>query len=389
MTKLQELENERQALINESESVMDGTTQEIVAHQDKIARVNALIDLEKLRVSATPVDEPDGPAPKASAILVDMIRGKRSRTDIAVQDLLSEGTDASGGYTVPEDIQTRIIEYQRKRFDIRQYVHIETVGTSEGQRTILTNKPQASGFASLAEGASIAAQHEPTFGRLSYKIQKYAGYIPVTNELTSDSTENITAFLAVWLGREEVNTYNYQVFQGSGSSAAEGILGQITSTGKLKNQYVTKATAPTLKEFKTILNTKLNDIVSSQIRIFTTPTGYNYLDGLQDTDGHPLLQKDITMKSGYAFLGYEVVNVPEDFLAQVTLDTVAYTPFIIGDLDQAYTIFDRKKMSIDTTNIGGDAWRKDETELRGIFRFDGKLNDCEAIYTLLAKTSVL
>ena len=89
MTKLQELENERQSLINESESVMDGTTQEIVAHQDKIARVNAQIDLEKLRVLATPVDEPDGPAPKASSIIADLIRGKRSRSDLAVQDLLS------------------------------------------------------------------------------------------------------------------------------------------------------------------------------------------------------------------------------------------------------------------------------------------------------------
>ncbi|SDX41919.1 phage major capsid protein [Eubacterium barkeri] len=396
MTKLQELENERQGLLNKVDVVtQSGSVKDMQELTAELERVNAQIELERITPAAKPVDPIAEPMEDTVELFMGAIRGTidlNPKTNPQIKNVMVEGTDSAGGYTVPEDVQTRIIEFQRKKFDIRPYLNIETVSTESGKRTVRTNKPQASGFASVAENAQIQAHHEPTFGQISYKIQKYAGYIPVTNELIDDSTENFVSYLSKWMGEGEVNTYNYRVFNGTGSNDAEGILTEMTTTGKLKDVFEKKTDAPTIEDFKKVFNTKLNTIVEDDLKIFTTPTGYNFLDNLKN-DGKPALQPDPTKKSGYVFLGYEIVCVPGEFLKEVEVTasstTTKYTPFIMGDLSQLYTLFDRKMMSVETTRIGGDAWRKDLTEIKGVFRFDGKLIDCESVYALLVDTTKL
>ncbi|MEA5073089.1 MAG: phage major capsid protein [Eubacterium aggregans] len=396
MTELQELENERQGLLNKVDVVtQSGSVKDMQELTAELERVNAQIELERITPAAKLVDPIAEPMEDTVELFMGAIRGTidlNPKTNPQIKNVMVEGTDSAGGYTVPEDVQTRIIEFQRKKFDIRPYLNIETVSTESGKRTVTTNKPQESGFASVAENAAIQAHHEPTFGQMSYKIQKYAGYIPVTNELIDDSTENFVSYLSKWMGEGEVNTYNYRVFNGTGTNDAEGILTEMTTTGKLKDVFEKKATAPTIADFKKVFNTKLNTIVGDNLKIFTTPVGYNYLDNLEN-DGKPALQPDPTKESGYVFLGHEIVCVPVGFLKEVEVTvsstTTKYTPFIMGDLSQLYTVFDRKMMSIETTRVGGDAWRKDLTEIKGVFRFDGKLIDCESVYALLVDTTKL
>lgn len=79
---------------------------------------------------------------------------------------------------------------------------------------------------------------------------------------------------------------------------------------------------------------------------------------MTDKNGTPYLKPDVTKPGKLVFDGKNTVKVPSKFLKNVTDDSVTRVPFIIGDLKALYTLYDRKKMSIESTRIGGDSWRK-------------------------------
>ncbi|WP_202975269.1 phage major capsid protein [Vallitalea guaymasensis] len=257
----------------------------------------------------------------------------------------------------------------------------------KGSRVKEANEPEAAGFASVDEGADIQELHEPELEEVEYAIRKYAGFIPITNELLEDSAENILAYILKWMAKNELNTYAWQVFNGTGIKAAEGIMTDVKKAdGKLKDRVESMETAPTIKKFKSILNKDLDEVDTDNIKIFTNADGYDYIDGLEDKNGHPYLQEDVTKASGYKFLNKEIVKVPSKFLATYDDNGTNRTPFIIGDLKLLYTMYDRKELVIESTKIGGNAWRQDKTEVKGAFRFDGKINgDVKAVKILLAK----
>ena len=126
------------------------------------------------------------------------------------KNINNEGTGADGGYTVPEDIQTRIEKYKEAKFSLATLVRSENVTTNKGRRTFQT-KAQHAGFSKVAEAGTIGAVTGPQFKVLNYSIDKFAGYLPVTNELLEDSDANITAVMVEWLGEEAIATDNAQI----------------------------------------------------------------------------------------------------------------------------------------------------------------------------------
>ncbi|MBP3879693.1 MAG: phage major capsid protein, partial [Lachnospiraceae bacterium] len=88
-------------------------------------------------------------------------------------DPMREGSNADGGYTVPEDIQTQIQHYKEANFSLRQLVSVENVTTNKGARTYQT-KAKAPGFQKVAENGAMQQVAGPTFERITYTIEDYA-----------------------------------------------------------------------------------------------------------------------------------------------------------------------------------------------------------------------
>ena len=130
-----------------------------------------------------------------------------ARNGFKVNNSMSEGTPADGGYTVPEDILTRINTYKESKKSLKDLVDVEKVITNKGQRTF-KKRSQQTGFVKVGEKGKIGAKATPQFERITYEIEKYAGYFPVTNELLSDSDANITKTLIEWIGDESRITAN-------------------------------------------------------------------------------------------------------------------------------------------------------------------------------------
>lgn len=274
---------------------------------------------------------------------------------------MTEGTKADGGYTVPEDIKTKVDQYKKAMFSLESLVDVETVKTNSGKRTF-QKKAQVTGFKVVAESGKIQATETPQFELLSYDIKKYAGYMPVTNELLADSDANIINTLVKWLGEEDVATKNAQILAAIGTK---------TETD-LKN----------LDGIKKAINVTLGSAFAGSVTILTNDDGLQYLDTLVDKNGRylltPSLQDPAKKVLAVGASTIPIVVVPNSVMATKTNKV----PFVIGDLKEAVKIFDRAKLSIMTSNTAAvgqlNAFEMDLTLFRGIERFDCKIKDSDA-----------
>lgn len=274
---------------------------------------------------------------------------------------MTEGTKADGGYTVPEDIQTKINQYKKAVFSLESLVDVETVKTGSGRRTF-QKKAQAEGFKAVAEAGKIQGNNTPQFEILEYAVKKYAGYMPVTSELLADSDANITAVLTKWLAEEDIATKNAQILTAIATKAETD----------LKN----------LDGIKKAINVTLGAAYAGGVAIVTNDDGLNYLDTLVDKQGRYLLSPDVQnpmqMVLAVGARKIPVKVVPNTILATKTNKI----PFIVGDLKEAVKIFDRAKLNIMTSNVAAvgtlNAFEQDLTLFRGIERFDCKVKDSDA-----------
>lgn len=292
------------------------------------------------------------------------------------QNMNREGgqTGIDGGYTVPEDIQTRINRWREAEFSLQSLVSTENVTTLSGARTYL-KRASHTGFSSVAEAGKIGAKSGPQFERITYTITKYAGYLPVTNELLADSDAAIANLLIEWLGKEDVATRNALVLAAIAQKTAAKLTG--------------------LDDVKKAINVTLGQIYVGNVTIVTNDDGLNYLDTLKDENGRYLLQPDINpanpfnMTLAVGARRIPVVVVPNAILAttEASGNTPAKMPFIIGDLREYARIYDRQQLSIMTSNVanvgsGNDAlnaFEEDLTLFRGTMRLDCEVLDAGAI----------
>lgn len=285
-----------------------------------------------------------------------------ARNGFRVTNKMSEGTLVDGGYTVPEDILTRINTYKESKKYLKDLVKVEKVTTNKGQRTF-KKRSQQTGFTKVGEGGKIGVKGTPQFERIAYEIDKYAGYFPVTNELLSDSDANITNTLIEWIGDESRVTAN------------KLILEQIATLNEVKLEGI--------DDIKKALNVTLGQAFKATSKIITNDDGLQYLDTLKDTDGKYLLQPnpsnpmEMRLCAGATIIPIEVI--PNDDMATNTNKV----PFIIGDLKEGIVFWDRQLMNIKTSDVAviGDlnAYEEDLTLFRAIEREDVTIRDSKAI----------
>ena len=283
------------------------------------------------------------------------------------QNSMNEGTKADGGYTVPEDIETRINERRSAKASLIDLVDVEPVTTNKGSRTF-KKRSQQTGFTKVGEGGKIGAKATPQFERLDYEIEKYAGYFPVTNELLDDSDANIANTLIAWIGDESRVTRNKLILD------------------VVKTKTVTALAG--LDDIKKALNVTLGQAFKPTSRIVTNDDGLQYLDTLKDVNGRDLIQPNPTdsaklqLRAGTTIVPIEVLP-NSDFPSDTATKGKRKIPVIIGDMKEAVKFFDRKQLSIMTSNIAaiGDlnAFEQDLTLFRAIEREDVQMKDEEAI----------
>ena len=359
--------NEKKAQVKSL--AMENKIEEAETAKTELQALQAKFDLLKDVEDETPVVA-DDVKPVATDAIHEFAEAARHR----FMNYNTEGTPADGGYTVPEDIQTRINRFREAEFSLQSLVSTEPVNTMAGARTYLT-KAQHTGFSSVAEAAAIGKKDGPQFQRVEYSITKYAGYLPVTNELLADSDAAISNLLIEWLGKEDVATRNKLILAAVAEKTATALTG--------------------LDDIKNAINVTLGQAYAGGVAIVTNDDGLQYLDTLKDENKRYLLSPDINPDSPFSMtLAVGARRIPLVVVPNAILATASSKiPFIIGDLKEYVRIFDRRQLSIMTSNVAAvgsganalNAFEQDLTLFRGITRLDAEVVDEDAIvYGLLA-----
>lgn len=290
--------------------------------------------------------------------------GHDAKLGFRVNKTMNEGTAADGGYTVPEDIVTKIESYRDAKFSLLNLVKKVKVNTNAGARTF-KKRAQQTGFSQVGEGAAIGAKATPQFERIEYTIKKYAGYYPVTNEVLADSDNNLGQVLIEWIGDESRVTANNLIID--------------------KLETLTSTAITSLDDIKSTINVTLGAKYAGLVKIVTNDDGLQWFDTLKDENGRYLLAP---MPGDTMAMGLQVGPrmVPIEVIGNEALPTDATNhkiPVYIGAFEEGIVYWDRAQRNIKISDVAaiGDlnAFEDDLTLYRAIEREDVTFRDEDAI----------
>lgn len=370
--KMREILAKIQAKTAEAKSFMEGENKDVDkanALMDEVDSLQKEFETEKRMYeaekmsgaqSATNQVEPTGQEKEVETEVMKFAKAVRS---FITGKGLVEGVDADGGYTVPEDVSTRVEHYKDVDYALEADIDVVPVSTNKGSRTY-QKKGEVNTFVDIDENGAITEEIDaPKFERLPYAIQDRAGFMPVSNDLVEDSDANILEIVAEWLGEADVATTNKHVL----AKVAE------------KAQVDLKD----IDGIKKALNVTLGQAYKAGAKIYTNDDGLNYLDTLKDANGRPMLNPDptapasLTLRCGTTVLPIKVLP------NKVFKTEGTKVPFVVGNLFDYVRKYDRKKMSITASTIASigsfNAFAQNMTLLRAILRDDYRVKDADSI----------
>ncbi len=283
----------------------------------------------------------------------------------ALSETLGDPAGEDGGFLNPVEFDNKIHELMREYVDLGNSVNVEEVTTLTGWRVIeqfaaalpLT-KVTTELTVKTAEGES------PKFNKVDYTLDEYFDFLRVGNSLMQDTPINIMNYLSKWFSKKMVLTDNSLILT---------LINAISPTAV--TDYKT-----TLAKIKTVLNKTLDPAFSASASVFTNQSGLDVLDQLDDGTGRPLLQPDPSSPTAFRVKGRPVVTLSDAHWANLTVP--ARARIAIGDGREYATLFKRAGFEFASTNVGGDAWRSNSTEVRGIARLDCQELDTGAMALL-------
>ena len=136
-----------------------------------------------------------------------------------VENVLQEGTDASGGYLVLEEYDKRLIDVLNEENVLRP---LATVITTSGEHkiNIAATKPAASW---IEEGAPLTFG-DATFDQIVLDAHKLHVVVKVTEELLYDNAFNLENYLIEQFGKALGNAEEDAFLNGDGSHKPKGLL---------------------------------------------------------------------------------------------------------------------------------------------------------------------
>jgi HK97 family phage major capsid protein len=286
-----------------------------------------------------------------------------------VSNVLQEGVDADGGYLVPEEYDSRLIDGLKEENIIRKLGHRITT-SGERKINIAATKPAA---AWIDEGEALTFS-DATFSQINLDAHKLHVAVKVTEELLYDNAFQLENYIIEEFYKALANAEEDAFINGDGTGKPLGILA--ASGGAEVGVTAASATAITADEVINLVYSLKRPYRKNAVFILNDQT-IAALRKLKDGNGAYMWQPALVAGEPDKLLGYPVYTSAY----MPTVEAGAKT-IIFGDLSY-YNIGDRGSRSF--------------AELRELFagngmvgfvakeRVDGKLVLPEAIKVLQQK----
>lgn len=144
----------------------------------------------------------------------------RMRVTPEITNALQEGVDSEGGYLVPDEFETTLIEALTEDNVVRNLSHCFTTNSGSHKIPVVTAK----GTASWVDEEGAIPESDDTFGQQLIGAHKVATLIKVSAELLNDSAFNLEQYFTREFSRRIGAAEENAFLTGNGTSKPTGIL---------------------------------------------------------------------------------------------------------------------------------------------------------------------
>lgn len=286
-----------------------------------------------------------------------------------VSDVLQEGVDADGGYLVPEEWDSRLVDVLTEE-NVMRTLGTKITTSGEHKINIAATKPAA---AWIEEGGALQFT-DATFGQIILDAHKLHVAIKITEELLYDNAFNLESYITTQFGKALANAEEDAFLNGDGKGKPLGLL---DATGGAQ-VGVTSAGASVTADDVINLVYSLKRPYRKNAAFLSNDKCVAALRTLKDANGQYLWQPSMQAGEPDRVLGYQL------YTSEYFPEPAAGKPCVaFGDFSY-YNIGDRGTRSFQ--------------QLRELFagngmigyvakeRVDGKLILPEAVKTLVVKS---
>lgn len=382
--KMRELRNQIQEKSKALQTAIDaGDVEAATTAKDEIEKLRTLheaaaADFEARQGLETDPDDNGGGEPKATynAEVFFKAVAHKELTDAEKKVIasarkeytnrFSEGSQKDGGLTVPDDVSAEIENAIRSTESVRNLVRVDNATSATGSRNF--SDSEGVKLFNTAEYDEIKEMKSKEYKVIEYKQKKFAGLMPISNELLEDSAINFKNEVVDWMSEASRNTENAQILYGAGGE--KHCQGLLSTAGAFKEVDGTTISIDFLR--RVYLSLPAGYRINA--KWIMNSLAFAAVSELKFEDGRSCIQPDPRTEDGYKLFGFPIAI----FDTIETDEDDNTTEIAFGDFTRAYRMFVRRQFGMSFTDTGAGAFETDSIMGKGTERFDGKIFDRNA-----------
>ena len=285
-----------------------------------------------------------------------------------ISNVLQGGIDANGGYLVPDEYDSRLIQVLNEENVMRS---LGTAITTSGEHkiNIAATKPAA---AWIEEGGALTFG-DATFDQIILDAHKLHVAVKVTEELLYDNAFNLENYILEQFGKALANAEEDAFINGNGTAKPTGLLHSVNGAA---TGVTTAGAAITADEIIDLIHSVKSGYRKKAVFLLNDSTVKN-LRRLKDGNGQYLWQPGLKEGQPDKLLSYRLVT--SAYMPEVASGA---KPVLFGDFS-SYWIADRQGRSFQRLNELYAA--TGQIGFRATQRVDGRLVQSEGLKCLAMK----
>lgn len=291
----------------------------------------------------------------------------------------NNGTNAQGGYLVPDGLNRKVVELLKTKSVIRQNA---SIFTPEGNKYQRPYKKTGIDCGWVGETSARPQTDAQTYDMITAELGELYAFPMYTQNFLSDSWYNVEAWFVRDLAEGFKKKEEEAFISGNGTNKPKGILTYNMSTDydgtrTWDNLQMVKTGSATDITLNSLIKIKdsLNSEYKSNAKWYMNRNTYTALQSLlKDNDGRRVFGPvDLVSDAPSVLLGYKIEIC--DYMPDVAANA---NPIIFGDMKAGYTILDKNGIGI----VRDELTNKPYIGFYSIKRVGGLIEDYRALKVL-------